>query len=214
MRENLAAGILALAGWQPGTPLLDPMCGSGTILLEAAQIACQIAPGSGRRFAFEELKLFDAGTWKKIRQTATDRQLERTFQSVYGSDLYGNALANARHNLAAAGLAECVSLKQANVLDISAPAQTGILVSNPPYGVRIGDQQMLAGLYPQLGDILKQRFSGWRAFLLTADTQLAKSVRLTPSRRIPLFNGALECRLLEYKLVAGSMRKKDQPVSN
>lgn len=212
LRENLAAGILALAGWQPGIPLLDPMCGSGTLLLEAAQIACRIAPGSGRQFAFEKLKLFDAGAWKKIRQAATDRQSERTFQSVYGSDLYGNTLANACHNLAAAGLAECVSLKQANVLEISAPAPTGILVSNPPYGVRIGDQQMLAEFYPKLGDVLKQRFSGWQAFLLTADTQLAKSVRLTPSRRIPLFNGALECRLFEYKLVAGGMRKK-KPVS-
>ena len=208
LRENLAAGILALADWQPGVPLLDPMCGSGTLLMEAAQIACQIAPGAGRQFAFEKLELFDMSVWKKIRQTATDKQLACTFQSIYGSDLYGSALASARHNLEAAGLAECVSLKQANALEISAPAPTGILVSNPPYGVRIGDQQMLAEFYPQFGDVLKQRFSGWQAFLLTADTQLAKSVPLTPSRRIPLFNGALECRLFEYKLVTGSMRRK------
>jgi len=207
LRENLAAGILALAGWQPGTPLLDPMCGSGTLLLEAAQIACRIAPGSGRQFAFEKLKLFDAGIWKKLKQTATGRQLERTFRSIYGSDLYGSALAHARHNLTAAGLAECVTLKQANVLEISPPAETGILVSNPPYGMRIGDQQALAEFYPQLGNVLKQRFSGWRAFLLTADPMLPKTIRLTPSRRVPLFNGALECRLLEYRLVAGSMRK-------
>ncbi len=211
LRENLAAGILALAGWHPGTPLLDPMCGSGTLLLEAAQIACRIAPGSGRQFAFEKLKLFDAGNWKKLKQTATSRQLERTFQSIYGSDLYGSALAHARHNLTAAGLAECVTLKQANVLEISPPAETGILVSNPPYGMRIGDQQELAVFYPQLGNVLKQRFSGWRAFLLTADPMLPKTLRLTPSRRIPLFNGALECRLLEYRLVAGSMRKTKSP---
>lgn len=211
LRENLAVGILALAGWHPGTPLLDPMCGSGTLLLEAAQIACRIAPGSGRQFAFEKLKLFDAGNWKKLKQTATSRQLERTFQSIYGSDLYGSALAHARHNLAAAGLAECVTLKQANVLEISPPAETGILVSNPPYGMRIGDQQELAVFYPQLGNVLKQRFSGWRAFLLTADPMLPKTIRLTPSRRIPLFNGALECRLLEYRLVAGSMRKTKSP---
>ncbi|MDL1866302.1 class I SAM-dependent RNA methyltransferase [Betaproteobacteria bacterium PRO4] len=211
LRENLAAGILALAGWHPGTPLLDPMCGSGTLLLEAAQIACRIAPGSGRQFAFEKLKLFDAGNWKKLKQTATSRQLERTFQSIYGSDLYGSALAHARHNLAAAELAECVTLKQANVLEISPPAETGILVSNPPYGMRIGDQQELAVFYPQLGNVLKQRFSGWRAFLLTADPMLPKTIRLTPSRRIPLFNGALECRLLEYRLVAGSMRKTKSP---
>ena len=208
LRENLAAGILALAGWQPGIPLLDPMCGSGTLLLEAAQIACRIAPGSGRQFAFEKLKLLDASAWKKLKQASMEYQHKRTFQSIYGGDLYGNALAYARNNLTAAGLAECVTLKQANVLEISAPAETGILISNPPYGIRIGDYQSLAEFYPRLGDVLKQRFSGWRAFLLTADPLLTKSIRLTPSRRIPLFNGSLECRLLEYKLVAGSMRKE------
>ena len=208
LRENLAAGILALTGWQPGIPLLDPMCGSGTLLLEAAQIACRIAPGSGRQFAFEKLKLFDVDSWKKLKQTAVERQHRCTWQPIYGSDLYGNALTHARHNFAAAGLAECVTLKQANVLEISAPAKTGILVSNPPYGVRIGNHQALAEFYPRLGGVLKQRFSGWHAFLLTADPQLAKLIRLTPSRRIPLFNGALECRLFEYKLISGSMRKE------
>jgi putative N6-adenine-specific DNA methylase len=208
LRENLAAGILALAGWQPGIPLLDPMCGSGTLLLEAAQIACRIAPGAGRQFAFESLQGFDAALWKQLKQVARERQTPRLFQAIYGSDLYGNALADARNNFAAAELANCVNLKQANVLEISAPAETGMLITNPPYGIRIGDRQTLAEFYPKLGDVLKKRFSGWQAFLLTADPLLAKSIRLTPSRRIPLFNGALECRLLEYKLVAGSMRRQ------
>lgn len=208
LRENLAAGILALAGWKPGIPLLDPMCGSGTLLLEAAQIACQIAPGIGRQFAFEKLKLFDIDSWQRLKQAAIKRQHKYAFQSIYGSDLYGNALTNARSNLAIAGLTGCVALKQANVLEISAPTETGMLISNPPYGIRIGDQQTLTKFYPQLGNVLKQRFSGWQAFLLTADPLLAKSIRLTPARRIPLFNGALECRLLEYQLVSGSMRKK------
>lgn len=208
LRENLAAGILALAGWQPGIPLLDPMCGSGTLLLEAAQIACQIASGSGRQFAFEKLQNFDATSWIKLKQASIQEQLPPRFQSLYGSDLYGSALADARSNLAAAGLADCVNLKQANVLEISAPAETGILITNPPYGVRLGEQHELAELYPKLGDRLKQKFSGWRAYLLTADPMLAKLIRLSPSRRTPLFNGALECRLLEYKLIAGSMRKQ------
>ncbi len=212
LRENLAAGILALAGWQPGIPLLDPMCGSGTLLLEATQIACRIAPGIGRHFAFEKLKFFDAAFWTQLRQTIAERQRTITFQSIYGSDLYGKALADARSNFAAAGLSDCVSLKQANVLKISAPAETGMLISNPPYGIRLGDRQELTEFYPRLGDTLKKRFSGWQAFLLTADPLLAKLIRLTPSRRTPLFNGALECRLLEYKLVAGSMRReKNQP---
>lgn len=208
LRENLAAGMLALASWRPGIPLLDPMCGSGTLLLEAVQIACQIAPGSGRKFAFENLKFFNATSWIQLKQAAIQRQLPCSFQSIYGSDLYGSALADARNNFTAAGLADCVSLKQANVLEISAPAETGILITNPPYGVRIGEQQELAELYPKLGNVFKKKFSGWRVYLLTADPMLPKLIRLTPSRRTPLFNGALECRLLEYKIVAGSMRRE------
>lgn len=207
LRENLAAGILHLAGWQPGIPLLDPMCGSGTFLMEAAQIACRIAPGSGRQFAFEQLKLFEAAVWNQLKQSAQAQQLPLTLQPIYGSDLYGYALAHARNNLMAAGLGDVVSLKQANVLEIAAPAASGIIVTNPPYGVRIGEQEALTQLYPQLGDVLKKKFSGWNAYILTADPLLPKSIRLTASRRIPLFNGALECRLLEYKMVAGSMRK-------
>lgn len=207
LRENLAAGILALANWQPGIPLLDPMCGSGTLLLEAAQIACSIAPGSQRYFAFEKLKFFDAASWQQLKETAAEQQQPRIFQSIYGSDLYGTALADARANIAAAGLATCISLKQANALEISAPTPNGILITNPPYGVRLSDQETLTQFYPQFGDVLKQRFSGWQAFLLTADPKLAKLIRLRPARRIPLFNGALECRLLKYELVAGSMRK-------
>lgn len=213
LRENLAAGILRLAGWKPGTPLLDPMCGSGTFLLEAAQMTLNIAPGIKRNFAFEKLKNFDAVVWEALRETSRARQLPATPQPIYGSDLFGDILKVARENLAAAGLAEAVQLKQANVLEISAPAEQGIIVTNPPYGVRIGEQQELAELYPKLGDVLKQKFSGWNAYIFTADMRLPKLIRLSVSRRTPLFNGALECRLFEYKVVAGGMRKprKDAP---
>jgi putative N6-adenine-specific DNA methylase len=207
LRENLAAGILRLAGWHPGTALLDPMCGSGTFLLEAAQMALNIAPGSGRNFAFEKLKNFDVALWAELKDAAMAQQKPKTPQPLFGSDLYGDALADARTNLAAAGLSEVVTLKQANVLEVSAPAPTGILVTNPPYGVRIGEQQELAALYPKLGDVLKKKFSGWNAYIFTADPALPKLIRLTASRRTPLFNGALECRLLEYKMVTGGMRK-------
>ncbi|MCO6429158.1 class I SAM-dependent RNA methyltransferase [Nitrosomonas communis] len=207
IRENLAAGILHLAGWQPGIPLLDPMCGSGTFLLEAAQMACCIAPGSGRHFAFEKFKLFDAVLWDQLKHAARSQQRPLTPRPIFGNDLYGYALAHARNNLTATGLIDVVSLKQANVLEIAAPAASGIIVTNPPYGMRIGEQQALAQLYPKLGDVLKRKFSGWNAYIFTADPLLPKSIRLTASRRIPLFNGALECRLLEYKMVAGSMRK-------
>ena len=208
LRENLAAGILTLAGWQPGTPLLDPMCGSGTFLIEAAQRSLNIAPGIGRHFAFEKLKNFDAAAWQKIRTEAQAAQLPVTPLPISGSDLYGDELKAARLNLENAGLQEAVSLKQANVLEITAPAGHGVLVANLPYGERMGELDELAALYPKLGDALKKKFDGWTAYLLTSDKAILKLMRLSPSRRTPLFNGTIECRLLEYKIVAGSNRPK------
>ena len=208
LRENLAAGILRLSGWVPGIPFLDPMCGSGTILLEAAFIALDIAPGLDRHFAFEKLKNFDAQRWRELLRSSAARQKPRAPLALHGSDLSGEALKAARANIAAAGLEQIVSLKQANVLEIAAPASEGIIVTNPPYGVRLGEQQALAEFYPKLGDRLKRHFCGWRAYLLSADMRLPKLIRLAASRRMPLFNGALECRLFEYKMVEGGMRKK------
>lgn len=210
IRENLAAGILALTGWKPGMALFDPMCGSGTFLMEAAQISCCIAPGITRHFAFEQLTLFDASLWKQLKEAALNQQLPCTSQLIFGSDLSGYALADARENLISNHLAEIVLLKQANVLEVNPPYQAGgIIVVNPPYGVRMSEQQLLADFYPKLGDRLKKKFSGWCVYILTADPSLPKLIRLNPSRRIPLFNGALECRLLEYRMVEGSMRKGD-----
>jgi putative N6-adenine-specific DNA methylase len=208
LRENLAAGILRLAGWSPDTPLLDPMCGSGTILLEAACIALDIAPGLGRHFAFEKLKNFDPRRWRELWQRSAARQKAKVPLPIYGSDLSGDALKAARANFKAAALANVVSLKRANVLEIAAPAKEGIIVTNPPYGVRLGEQQQLAAFYPKLGDVLKKKFCGWRVYLFSADMRLPKLIRLAASKRIPLFNGALECRLYEYKMVEGAMRKK------
>jgi 23S rRNA (guanine2445-N2)-methyltransferase len=212
LRENLAAGILRLAGWVPGIPLLDPMCGSGTILLEAAHMAIDIAPGLGRHFTFEKFKNFDGGRWRELRQRSMSRQKPKISQAIYGSDLSSDVLKAARANLMAAGLEKIVSLKRANVLEIFAPAKEGIIVTNPPYGVRLGEQQTLAEFYPKLGDVLKKRFSGWRAYLLSADMRLPKLIRLAASKRTPLFNGALECRLFEYKMVEGRMNSKGSGV--
>ena len=211
LRENLAAGVLRLAGWSPGTPLLDPMCGSGTLLLEAALMALDIARGLGRHFAFEHLNNFDRRRWQELLQQSTARQKPKYPLAIYGSDLSGAAIKSARTNLAAAGLDKIVTLKQANVLEISAPAKEGILVTNPPYGVRLGEQQELANFYPKLGDVLKKNFTGWRAYLLSADLRLPKLIRLATSKRTPLFNGALECRLFEYKMIKGTM-KKPKPI--
>ncbi len=207
LRENLAAGILRLAGWTPGEPLLDPMCGSGTLPIEAALMALDIAPGARRGFGFEKLKNFDRKLWDKLKSDTLARERPRTALPIYGSDLYGEELKTARANLAAAGLENVITLKQANVLEISAPAASGVIVTNPPYGVRLGTQDELAQFYPKLGDALKQKFSGWRAYIFSGDRELPKLIHLAASKRTPLFNGALECRLYEFKLVAGSMRR-------
>ena len=208
LKENLAAGILRLTGWRPGVPLFDPMCGSGTFLLEAAQIALDMAPGAKRRFGFERLHNFESAAWEKMRAAAAAGQQAPRPLPIFGSDLYGEVLNGARSNAAALGLADVVQWKQANVLEVSAPAASGILLTNPPYGVRIGEQEELARLYPQLGDLLKRKFAGWTAYFFTADLRLAKLIRLNPSRRTPLFNGPLECRLFEYRMVAGSARQE------
>lgn len=210
LRENLAAGILRLSGWQPGTPLLDPMCGSGTFLLEAAMMALDIAPGSRRSFGFEKLRNFDAAVWKKLRQQALDKAKPVKFQRIYGSDSDLRAVRISRQNLEQAGLLEAVQLAHVDFNAVVPPADNGVLVANPPYGVRIGEDEELAALYPQMGEALKRKFAGWNAYFLTTDMRLPKLMRLAPSKRTPLFNGALECRLFEIKMVAGSNRK-DKP---
>lgn len=207
LRENLAAGLLALAGWSPGTSLLDPMCGSGTILIEAAQQALDLAPGLGRDFGFRHLSWFDAPTWQGLLAEAEARRKPLAFAGVWGSDISASAISAARVNLDAAGLTPAVRLQAGDVLDSRPPAPSGLLLTNPPYGHRLADETMLAALYPRLGDTLKRHFSGWTAAILTADPKLPKLLGLKPRRRIPLFNGALECRLLVYPLVAGGMRR-------
>jgi putative N6-adenine-specific DNA methylase len=206
IKENLAAGILKLTGWQAGMALLDPMCGGGTFLVEAAQIALDIAPGSARGFGFEKLKDFDAALWTRLRSAAEGRRKPVLPLPIHGSELYGDTLKLAYANLRAAGLTEAVQLKQANALEVSAPAANGVIVTNPPYGERMGEQQELAEFYPKFGDALKQKFAGWNCYILSADMNLPKLIKLQVSKRTPLFNGALECRLFEYKIVAGSMR--------
>jgi putative N6-adenine-specific DNA methylase len=206
LRENLAAGIVLLSGWNRAEPLLDPMCGGGTLLVEAAAIALDVAPGAGRAFGFEKLAGFDAALWHRVRSAQRPKRAQRT-PSLFGSDANPAAIAAARKNLAAAGFGERVKLERSDVLDRSAPADAGVLVANPPYGERTGSEEELARFYPRLGDALKKRFAGWRCHFFTADLRLPKLIRLEPARRVPLFNGALECRLYEFRMVAGSHRR-------
>jgi putative N6-adenine-specific DNA methylase len=207
LRENLAAGLLRLAGWTPNDVLLDPMCGSGTIPLEAALMARRIAPGQSRSFAFERLLVHDAKRWGHLRETSRLKQLAEPPAAIYASDQDPAAVKAAQRTFQGAGVAVDIRLRQSDVLALEAPAEQGVLMINPPYGVRLSRPEELDAFYPQLGDWLKQRFSGWRAYIFTADLRVPKLIGLAPSKRIPLFNGPLECRLYEFKIVSGSMRK-------
>lgn len=206
INENLAAGILKLSGWKTDEPLYDPMCGSGTFLLEAAMMALNMAPGLGRGFAFERMLRMDIKAWKAMKQEAQAACQPIRELPIYGSDMMGASLRDADANLKAAGLRDAVKLSKYDILDIDPPEDGGVLVMNPPYGVRLGDEEQLAALYPQLGDVLKRKFANWRAYIISADANLPKLIRLSASKKTPLFNGALECRLYEYKLVEGSNR--------
>jgi putative N6-adenine-specific DNA methylase len=199
LRENLAAGIVMLTGWQPHEPLLDPMCGGATLLVEAAAMARGRAPGAKRSFGFEKLLAFDPDVWESVKED----KAEAKDCSLFGSDNDPQVLKEARRNLAAAGVERWVRLEQADVLEREAPASGGVMVMNPPYGERMGSADELARFYPRLGDSLKKRFAGWRCYILTADLRLPKLIRLAPSARTPLWNGALECRLYEFRMVAG-----------
>ena len=208
IKENLAAGLLLLSGWEPGTPLLDPMCGAGTILLEAADMALNRAPGRSRRFAFEHYRDFDAALWQRIKAEAKAKEKPLTHLPIFGADQDRWVLDKARNNLAAAGYADAIELKVSDVLDLKPPTPVGTIVTNPPYGERIGEAEELAEWYPLLGDWLKQNFAGWEAWVISGDPLLPKLFGLKASRRIPLFNGPIETRFLQYKVIAGSMKAK------
>lgn len=209
LKENLAAGILRLSGWTPDKPLLDPMCGSGTFLLEAAQIALDDAPGLSREpgeFGFERLSSFDPKLWRHLQREAAERRREATRLEIYGSDNAADAVARSQQNLAHAGLDGLIRVERADLLTRKAPAPSGVMVTNPPYGERLGSEDELAAFYPPLGDALKKNFPGWSCWLLSADTRLPKLLGLRVGRKIPLYNGPLECRLYNVDIVAGSAR--------
>jgi putative N6-adenine-specific DNA methylase len=208
LRENLAAGLLALAQWTPPEALLDPMCGSGTIAVEAALVAADRAPGLARRFGFQKLAWYDGPAWQRITQAARDRIRAPSAQpALFASDLAAAAVGKTQAHLAAAKVDGFVRVERADVLVRAAPAAAGVIVTNPPYGVRLAEAAQLAAFYPRLGDSLKRHFAGWRAHILTADLRLAKLIGLRPDRRVPLYNGALECRLFAFRLVVGSHRE-------
>ena len=206
IRENLAAGILVLSGWKAGEPLLDPMCGSGTFLIEAAMIALNKAPGLKRSFGFEHWRNFDSILFKNIKSEYQSQIKSLVFSHIYGSDEDLRAIRVTKSNLEEAGLTVAVELSCKSFNDIVVPLKAGVLITNPPYGVRIGEDENLAKAYPLWASTMKKKLSGWRTYFLTSDLRMPKLMRLSPTKKTPLYNGALDCRLFEIKMVAGSNR--------
>ncbi len=215
LRENLAAGLLRTAGWKPGVPLLDPMCGSGTLLIEAAQMLAGIPPGANRHFGFEKFHGFRAEDWQAIRDAVPAPAIPPEI-NLFGSDISGDMLVMTRNNLQRAGIPFEIPLKQIDAQEIKPPTeQAGLLIANPPYGERIGvrgDRQqapdeLAVAFFSAFGSTLKSRFAGWTVCLFTADLSLPRMLRLKESKKTPFFNGAIECRLFRFEMVAGSNRK-------
>ncbi len=205
MRENLAAGLLLLAGYDGTQPFQDPFCGSGTIAIEAAWITTRRAPGLMRRFGFEKLKNFDAALWKKLQHEA-ETQIRPAPAPISGSDNDRHMIRAAVANAQAAEVDTFIRFEVKDAQDTRPNGEGGILISNPPYGVRLAEVQALQALYPQLGAWLKQHYAGWLAGMFTGDRDMPKFMRLSPKRKIPLYNGNLDCRLFLMDMVKGSNR--------
>jgi putative N6-adenine-specific DNA methylase len=196
MRETLAALFLRQCGFEGGETVVDPMCGSGTFVIEAAEIAAGLAPGRARAFAFEQLASFHASSWQRVRDLAPSRLGSAR---CYGSDRNSGVIQMCRANAVRAGIADATEFQVLSVSELVPPAgEPGLVIVNPPYGARIGDKAKLRGLYRNLGNTLSSRFSGWRVGMVTTDTALAKATGLPfgpPGR--PVDHGGLMIRLFQ-----------------
>ena len=217
LKENLAAGLIALTGWDGTVPLLDPLCGSGTLLIEAVAMALGRAPGllpappgamaQPRRFGLLRWPDFDAELWQQELQAA--RNLARDtladgspLAPVLGVERDPQVLEQACANVQAAGLERWIELRQGDARDVMPPPQPGVLVCNPPYGARLGAGEDLAPLYADLGAMLKQRCGGWSLWLLSGNPELTGALRMKASRKLPVSNGGIDCRWLHYEIRA------------
>lgn len=207
LSEALAAGVLLLAGYDGSQPLLDPFCGTGTIAIEAALIATRSAPGLGRRFAVERWWGHDPQTTARVREEA--RSAVRPAPApIRAADVDARAVRATARNAREAGVGAVVGVERRDFRDLVLPGEGTLIVANPPYGERLGDVDTMRPLYRSLGDTLKQRGAGCVAWLLVGNPELAKEIGLRASRRIPLFNGPIECRLLRIDLFRGPARRR------
>jgi putative N6-adenine-specific DNA methylase len=222
LKETLAAAMIAASGWDAALPLYDPCCGSGTIAIEAAQVACRIAPGQLRRFGFEQLLPYEADAWKTLWEEAKAQQRPPS-APVFGSDVAFRMVDFAVRNASRAGVADAVQFRGGDALQRMPPTdEPGVMLVNPPYGERIetagvagrsrGGRERAEGddggdFFNQLAAHWKRNYPGWTAWVLTPDLKLPSRMRLKESRRVPMWNGPIECRLFRFDMVRGSARK-------
>ncbi len=200
LKETLAAALLYLTEWEGEQVLYDPFCGSGTIILEAALIGLNIAPGLSRDyFYFQNWADYDEQLWEEVLNEAETAQKNQV-APIIGSDADRDIVRQAQTNAHICQLHQEVKIYQKHLIDIQPPAESGILICNPPYGKRISDTESLFPLYKLLGDILKQRFTGWTAYIFSGNKELTKKIGLRTSRRVPIDNGGISCTLLRYDL--------------
>jgi putative N6-adenine-specific DNA methylase len=201
VKEHLAAGILRMTGWTGDTPVVDPMCGSGTFLIEAAMMALNIAPGAGRRmFAFQKLKGFQKAEWEREAAAALGGEKTELPFKFYGFDVSKQALLTARQNAEAAGVEEFIEFERHPMETLKAPVESGMMIVDPPYGERMGMKDELIETYKNLAHVMKTSFKGWDCYVLSGSSELSAAMKLKAERRFPLYNGPIECRLLKYKM--------------
>ena len=208
LNEVLAAGIILMSGWKADTDFIDPMCGSGTLLIEAALIARNMAPGLFRKeYAFEKWPDFDAELFDEIYN---DDSQEREFKHhIYGYDIDMKAVNTARLNVRAAGLTDCITVNQQDFAQFTQPGEKSLIITNPPYGERISTPNLL-GTYRMIGERLKHEFVGGEAWILSYREECFDQIGLKPSIKYPLYNGSLECELRKYQMFKGKMTEFNQ----
>jgi len=204
LNEALGAALVLRTGWRGEVPFADPLCGSGTLPIEAAWLALRRPPGLTRkRFGFQGWLDYDVALWTALRDEARQQVLRQLPAPILGSDVRGDAVAFSINNARAAGIGHLLRFDKRDVRDFQPPAQPGVLVCNPPYGERIGEEKELRWLYRLLGEIFVQRCQGWTCYVFTGNPRLAEAIGLTPDEEIPLYNGKIPCRLLRFWMGKG-----------
>ncbi len=201
LKENLAAGLIRLSGWENHQNLVDPLCGSGTFLLEAASQSLDLAPGLNKDFTLKKWFDFNKFLWEKEKQIAINNEKwGKKMPKIIGTEQDKIVFQNAQINIKSAGLDKNIVIRKCHFSDLKLPSPPGVIVCNPPYGKRVGREENLVDLYEELGNFLKENGSGWDFWILSGNPSLTKALRMKCRRKIPINNGGIECRWLNYSI--------------